>query len=124
MTTRRGLADSYLASGLPKEAVSAYKRVVADRERVLGPDHLDTARSRSGLGAAYQRTGKMVAAERVYEQARAGFERVLGPVTLMRCTAVRSWPAYTASWDDTATPARSCATRSTDWSAFCRTTIR
>ena len=53
--------------------------MVADRERTLGPDHLDTTRARYRLGAAYQRTGKTVAAERVYEQARAGFEQVLGP---------------------------------------------
>jgi tetratricopeptide (TPR) repeat protein len=79
MTTRRGLADAYLAGGLAKEAVAAYKRVVADRERALGPDHLDTIRARYSLGAAYQRTGKTVAAERVYEQARVGFEQVLGP---------------------------------------------
>jgi len=79
MTTRQGLADSYLAGGLAKQAVSAYKRVVDDRERALGPDHLDTIRARYGLGAAYQRTGKTVAAERVCEQARIGFDRVLGP---------------------------------------------
>ena len=53
--------------------------MAADRERTLGPDHLDTIRAWYSLGAAYQRTGKTVAAERVYEQARAGFERVLGP---------------------------------------------
>ena len=77
--TRQCLADSYLASGLSKEAVAAYRRVVADRERAVGPDHLDTTRARHGLGAAYLRTGKSVAAERAYEQAQAGFERVLGP---------------------------------------------
>ena len=53
--------------------------MVADRERVLGPDHLDTTRARYSLGVAYQRTGKTVAAERAYEQAQAGFERALGP---------------------------------------------
>jgi tetratricopeptide (TPR) repeat protein len=53
--------------------------VVADRERALGPDHLDTNRARYSLGTAYQQTGKTVAAERVYEQAKAGFERTLGP---------------------------------------------
>ena len=53
--------------------------MVADRERALGPDHLDTNRARYSLGAAYLRTGKTVAAERVYEQAQAGFERMLGP---------------------------------------------
>ena len=79
MTTRHGLADSYLASGRSKEAVAAYKRVVADRERVLGPDHLDTLTARNNLGAAYQETGKTAAAELACEQAWAGLERVLGP---------------------------------------------
>ncbi len=125
MTTRQGLADSYLASGQAKEAVSVYKRVVADRERALGPDHLDTNRARYSLGAAYQRTGKTVAAERVYEQARVGFERLLGP---RHPDALRSRAelarACTASWDGTATPARCCATRSTGWSASCPPTTR
>ena len=124
MTTRQCLADSYLASGQAKEAVSAYKRVVADRERALGPDHLDTNRARYSLGAAYQRTGKTVAAERVYEQARVGFERRSAPVTPMRCAAARSLPGCTVSWDGTATPARCCATRSTGWTASCPTGIR
>jgi tetratricopeptide (TPR) repeat protein len=53
--------------------------VVADRERVLGPDHLDTNRARYSLGTAYQQMGRTVAAERVYEQAKLGFERTLGP---------------------------------------------
>ena len=53
--------------------------MVADRERVLGPDHLDTLRARNNLGAAYQKTGKPAAAELACEQAWAGFERVLGP---------------------------------------------
>ena len=68
-----------LASGRAKDAASAYKRVVADRERALGPDHLDTIRAQYRLGAAFQRTGKTVAAERAYEQARVGFARLLGP---------------------------------------------
>jgi tetratricopeptide (TPR) repeat protein len=79
MVTRHFLAEACLASGQGKEAVSGFKRVVADRERALGPDHLDTIRSQYGLGAAYRKTGKTVAAERAYEQARVGFEQVLGP---------------------------------------------
>jgi tetratricopeptide (TPR) repeat protein len=79
MTTRHRLADAYLASGQVKDAIAAYKRVAADRERALGPDHLDTARAQNSLGTAYQRAGKTVPAERAFEQARSGFERTLGP---------------------------------------------
>ena len=49
------------------------------RERVLGPDHLDTLTARNNLGAAYQKTGHPAAAELASEQAWAGLERVLGP---------------------------------------------
>ena len=106
-TMRRSLADSYLARGLSKEAVApAYRRVVADRERALGPDHVDTTRARYSLGAAYLRTGKAVAAERAYEQAQAGFEWCSAPGTRIRCAIARSLRWSTASSGGTATPAR------------------
>ena len=101
MTTRQCLADSYLASGQAKEAVSVYKRVVADRERALGPDHLDTIRARYRLGAAYQATGKTVAAERSTSRPESASSGSLGPATRMRCAAARSWPGCTTSWAGT-----------------------
>ena len=98
--------------------------MVADRERALGPDHLDTIRARYSLGAAYQRTGKTVAAERVYEQARVGFEQVLGPRHPDALRARAELALVTASWGGTATPARCCATRSAACSAPCPVTTR
>jgi hypothetical protein len=34
------------------------ERLVADQERVLGPDHPDTLRSRNNLAVAYQDAGR------------------------------------------------------------------
>jgi hypothetical protein len=59
--------------------VNQYKRTLADREKILGPDHLDTIGSRVSLGSAYQSAGKMTSTMQLYEQASAGYERVLGP---------------------------------------------
>jgi len=56
-----------------------YKRVLAERERVLGPDHLDTIAARGSLGATYHSAGRMADALKLYEQTREGYVRVLGP---------------------------------------------
>ena len=76
--TRQKLADTYLAGGQIKEAISLYKRVLADREHVLGSDHLDTIAARGCLGSAYYAGGRMGSALQLYEQTCAGYERVLG----------------------------------------------
>ena len=39
------------------EAIALYERTLADRERVLGPDHPDTLTSRNNLACAYQSAG-------------------------------------------------------------------
>ena len=77
LTTRQGLADALLADDRIKDAISAYKKVLAGRQRVLGPDDLDTIRTHATLGSSYHTAGKMAAAVHSYEQARSGYERVL-----------------------------------------------
>ena len=70
-----------------KDAINQYKRALADRERVFGPDHLDTMRARGNLAAAYHSAGRMASAMQLYEQTCADYERVLGadhPDTLAR----------------------------------------
>ena len=52
--------------------------MVSDRERDLGPDHLQTVAARGALGAACHAGGKMAAAVRLGEQTRAGYTRLLG----------------------------------------------
>ena len=52
--------------------------LLADRERVLGPDHPDTLASRDNL-AAYQAAGRLGEAIPLHERTLADRERVLGP---------------------------------------------
>ena len=40
----------------------AHKKLLADREKVLGPDHLDTIATRGSLGSAYHSAGNMASA--------------------------------------------------------------
>ncbi len=56
-----------------------YERALAIRERVLGPEHPDTARSLNNLGYLLQAMGDLAAARPYYERALAIRERVLGP---------------------------------------------
>jgi hypothetical protein len=72
MTTRHGLVGSYLASARAKEALAAYKRVAADRERVLRPDHLDTPRRGTTSAPPPRRRAR----RRVRSCLRAGLGRV------------------------------------------------
>ena len=53
--------------------------LLADRERVLSPDHPDTLRSRNNLAYAYQVAGRTAEAIPLLERTLADFERVLGP---------------------------------------------
>jgi tetratricopeptide (TPR) repeat protein len=54
------------------------EQLLADRERLLGPDHLDTLASRNSLAIAYQAAGRLDEAIRLDEQTLAAYERVLG----------------------------------------------
>ena len=55
------------------------ERVVAARERVLGPDHPDTLASRNSLANAHAVAGRLDEAISLHEQNLAARERVLGP---------------------------------------------
>ena len=55
------------------------ERLVADQERVLGPDHPDTLAARNNLAVAYQDAGRTAEAITLHEQTLAARERVLGP---------------------------------------------
>jgi tetratricopeptide (TPR) repeat protein len=78
LLARQLLGDTYLADGRVKDAISQLKRVLADREEVLGRDHLDTIVARGSLASAYHSAGKMASALQLYEQACEGYARVLG----------------------------------------------
>jgi hypothetical protein len=59
--------------------VSHYKRLLGDREKVLGRGHPDTIATAADLSAAYRAAGRMPAALQFSEQCCADSERVLGP---------------------------------------------
>ena len=61
------------------QAIMLGERLVADQERVLGPDHPDTLGSRNNLAAAYRAAGRLDEAISLYEQVLADQERVRGP---------------------------------------------
>jgi hypothetical protein len=63
----------------PAQAVLFGQRLLADQERVLGPDHPDTLASRNNLANAYRDAGRTGEAISLHEQALAARECVLGP---------------------------------------------
>jgi len=61
------------------QAIAVAGPLLADRERVLGPDHPDTLTSRSNLAVAYRAAGRAAEAIPLHERTLADRERVLGP---------------------------------------------
>jgi tetratricopeptide (TPR) repeat protein len=62
-----------------QQAILIGEPLIADLERVLGPDHLDALRPRSNLANAYREAGRTGEAIALHEQVLADRERVLGP---------------------------------------------
>ena len=61
------------------QAIQVAEPLLADQERVLGPDHPDTLNSRNNLALAYQAAGRAAEAIGLHERTLADSERVLGP---------------------------------------------
>jgi tetratricopeptide (TPR) repeat protein len=61
------------------QAIVIGERLVADRERVLGPDDPDTLTARNNLATAYWAAGRTGEAITLHEQTLADRERILGP---------------------------------------------
>ena len=61
------------------QAIEVAEPLLADRERVLGPDHPDTLTARNNLAEAYQAAGRAAEAIPLHERTLADRERVLGP---------------------------------------------
>ena len=66
-TSRNNLAGAYESAGDLDRAIPLYERTLADRERVLGPDHPDTLTSRNNLAGAYESAGDLDRAIPLYE---------------------------------------------------------
>ncbi len=62
-----------------RQAIAVGEPLVADSERLLGPDHPGTLGSRNNLAIAYQEAGRTAEAIPLHEQTLAARERVLGP---------------------------------------------
>ncbi len=65
--------------GQYQEAEPLIQRALEIRERVLGPEHPDTAQSLNSLALLYWHQGKDEQAEPLIQRALAIYERVLGP---------------------------------------------
>jgi tetratricopeptide (TPR) repeat protein len=60
-------------------AIAIGEPLVADSERVLGPDHPDTLTAQNNLAVAYQEAGRAADAIPLFERSQAALERRLGP---------------------------------------------
>jgi tetratricopeptide (TPR) repeat protein len=72
------LAMFYHAQGRYEEAEPLLRWALADRERLLGASHPDTASSLNNLAVLYRAQGKYEEAEPLYERVLAIYERELG----------------------------------------------
>jgi tetratricopeptide (TPR) repeat protein len=81
LLTLRGWAVWYLLDlgDSAAQAIEVTEALLADRERVLGPDHSDTLTARNDLAAAYLAAGRAAEAIPLFERTLADRERVLGP---------------------------------------------
>ncbi|KAJ5195473.1 uncharacterized protein N7498_008911 [Penicillium cinerascens] len=73
------LGNLYSDQGKLKEAEEMYQRVLAGREKALGPDHTSTLNIVHNLGVLYSDQGKLKEAEEMYQRVLAGREKALGP---------------------------------------------
>jgi tetratricopeptide (TPR) repeat protein len=61
------------------QAIAIGEQLVADQERLLGPDHSSTLASRNNLAANYRAAGRLDEAITLHEQTLAARERTLSP---------------------------------------------
>ena len=61
------------------EAIPAYKRALADSERVRGPGDVETLTTRCNLASAYYMTGRLTDVVVILRRALTDCERYLGP---------------------------------------------
>jgi eukaryotic-like serine/threonine-protein kinase len=78
-TLRQTLALSYDKLGRYEKALVLQQEALATRERLLGSDHLDTARSRSDLAVILEHLGRFAESEPLLRQALATRLLQLGP---------------------------------------------
>ncbi|KZP08930.1 hypothetical protein FIBSPDRAFT_250985 [Athelia psychrophila] len=72
------VAEYFKKRGRYEEAAALCQHALAQQEKQLGADHLDTLATAHNLAEAYQRQGKYNEAEALYQRALAGREQQLG----------------------------------------------
>ncbi len=73
------LASAYQAAGALTRAVTLLERTLADRRRILGPEHPDTLSSMDSLAYSYADTGRPAEALALREEALKLRKVKLGP---------------------------------------------
>ncbi len=73
------MAELYRRQGRYADAEPLYKRLLANYEKALGPDHPDIAASLNSLAALYGNLARHGDAELLYKQSLAIHEKALGP---------------------------------------------
>ena len=73
------IANLFRHQGRYAEAEPLYVRALGINEKVLGPEHPDTARSLNNLAELWQSQGRYAEAEPLYRRALAIREKTLGP---------------------------------------------
>ena len=73
------LAEAYAAAARLNEAITLHKQTLADRQRVLGPDHPRTLQSRDHLAEAYAAAGQLDEAISLHERNVADATRTMDP---------------------------------------------
>ena len=73
------VARAYLSTGLLNQAIALFEQNLADRERILGPNHPDTLASRNNLASAYRSADRLEQATDLLEQNLTEALRILGP---------------------------------------------
>jgi tetratricopeptide (TPR) repeat protein len=100
MTSRhlRNLARLLQVQGDLVAARPLYERALAITEKMLGPEHPDTAKGLRNLARLLQVQGDLVAARPLYERALAITEKMLGPehpdTNRLRAAVLRARPSF------------------------------
>jgi tetratricopeptide (TPR) repeat protein len=69
----------YQSKGEYAKAEPLYQEALRIRQKVLGPEHPDTALSLNNLGSLYQAMGEYAKAEPLYQDALRIYRKALGP---------------------------------------------
>jgi tetratricopeptide (TPR) repeat protein len=73
------LAAAMHSRGALDEAIRIYYEVLEAKERVMGPDHAETHKTRANIGTSLHSQRKFLEARELEQAAAAGLDRALGP---------------------------------------------